>query len=295
MRIAVTRVALRTALGSDPVAVRDALVRGESGLSGDDSLAPLGRIEAGRVGRVDLRPWLKRRKDRKLMARPSELLLPVLGEALGDWAGDRDELGLFVGVGREPPDEGASEPALAAAARGGALDTELLAGPGRDRYPPLLPLRTLPNMALAHGSIHLGIGGENGAWAGGPEAGIQAVRAGWHAVAEGRAPAALVAATESQVDVGSARDLLRLGRRDPPGEAAAALLIEPVEEGGLALLDLGEAPEGPALEAWRSQLGDCGAAEGALAVVLAALGLGGPEARRVGGPQGVRVRPLAPC
>jgi len=199
--------------------------------------------------------------------------------------GDRDTLGLFWGVGREPPDDGESELALIASQREGVLEAALLAGPGRDLYPPLLPLTTLPNMALAHVSINLGIGGENGAWAGRGEAALVAARAAWWAVTEGRCPAALVGGAESQVDLGSARDRLRAGGTGAPGEAAASLLLEPVsavrDRGGavLATVEPVELDESPVLEPPFPALGDCGAGNGALDLVLAVAA--GPGSRIV--------------
>ena len=188
----------------------------------------------------------------------------------------------------------------AAAHRAGRLDTLRLAGAGRDRYPPLLPLKTLPNMALAHASIHLDIGGENGAWAGGPEAGLMALREGMYAVLEGRAPAALVGGADSQVALGSARDRLRMGHRGPPGEAGSAVLLEPFEgepsSATLAVLSLSGCGPVRSLSAHHAGLGDCGAADGVLALVLVAAALSPGEEVQLGG-IGVRAPELAvgPC
>jgi hypothetical protein len=209
--------------------------------------------------------WLKRRKDVRLLPRAAELALPAAGRALAGFDGDFEELGLCVAVGREPPDEGEAEASLAAVERDGELDRALLGGPGRALYPPLLPLRTLPNMVLAHVAIQHGIRGENGTWAGGAEAGAQALRAGMRLVAEGRAPMCLVGAAISEVDLASARDRWRLGRREPPGEAAVFVLIGP-----------GGAPprEDPTLAAaLRAGMGDCGPVEGLYAALAAIEGL----------------------
>ena len=296
MNVSLTGWGLCTALGSDPREVVEAL----RGVAPHAPLSPLPDAAAAVVTGPSLRPWLKRRKDRKLLARPAALALPALGAALGHWAGDRAELGLFVAVGREPPDGGASEDALAAAHRAGRLDTLRLAGAGRDRYPPLLPLKTLPNMALAHASIHLDIGGENGAWAGGLEAGLMALREGMYAVLEGRAPAALVGGADSQVDLGSARDRLRMGHRGPPGEAGSAVLLEPFEgepsSATLAVLSLSGCGPVRSLSAHHAGLGDCGAADGVLALVLVAAALSPGEEVQLGG-IGVRAPELAvgPC
>jgi hypothetical protein len=240
--------------------VADAARAGRSALAPHAPLALLPDDRAGVVPGPDLGPWLKRRKDLRLLSRAAQLALPAAGRALAGApaALDLESLGLFVAVTREPPDEGAAEASLVAMHREGRLDLSLLGTAGRALYPPLLPLRTLPNMVLAHVSIQHGIRGENGTWAGGREAGLQALRAGLQAVEEGRSPYALVGASTSAVDLASARDRLRLGERWPPGEAAVFVLIGP---GGVPPHD---APD------WQALLGDCGPVEGLWGALLAA-------------------------
>jgi hypothetical protein len=227
-----------------------------SGLRRVAALAHLPDDRAGVVDGPDLGPWLKRRKDAKMLPRAAQLALPAAGVALGAWGGDREELGLFVAVGREPPDEGDAEPALARMHDAGRLSRERLAA-GRDAYPPLLPLRTLPNMVLAHVAINLGIRGENAVYAGGAEAGRCAWREGVRAVREGRVPAALVGAAYSAVDLASARDRLRLGLSGPPGEGAVFALLVP------GALD--PAPSAVAFDA--AKTGDLGPVAGLLALL----------------------------
>lgn len=195
------------------------------GLAPSAVLAALPSDLAGVVAGPDLGPWLKRKKDARLLARGAQLALPAAGRAMRGFAGDPEELGIFVGVGREPPDEGEAEASLIAMHKDGRLDLAQLGAAGRDLYPPLLPLRTLPNMILAHVAIQWGIRGENGVFAGGPEAGLHAWRAAWHAVEEGRCVEALVGAAFSAVDLASARDRLRLGASTPPGEGAIFVRI----------------------------------------------------------------------
>jgi len=286
--VAVTGWGLRCALGEDPLAVAGALAQGASGVAVQAELAELPDARAAVVAGPDLRPWLKRRKDAKLFARPSELVLPACGEALAGFGGELLEVGVYLGVGREPSDGGDSEASLVASCQDGQLDQVLLAGVGKDLYPPLLPLRTLPNMALAHVSIHLGVGGANGAWAGDAPAGLQAIRVALWALVEGRCPVALAGGTDSHVDLGSARDQRRLGQAEVPGEAAAVLRLEPLgSEGTRCTLHLVELSEGELVEARRATaahwpaLGRCGAGDAALALVLAAarVGAGGPVER----------------
>lgn len=151
MEVAVTAVGVLSAAGTDPQHLLERLDANQTALR---SHAPLGSLPggdlAGVVEKLELDRVLLRKKDKKLLARPSALALAAAGGLVAHWPGERAELGLFLGVGREPPDDGESEATLAGAARAGELDEELLAGPGRDLYPPLLPLKTLPNMALAH-------------------------------------------------------------------------------------------------------------------------------------------------
>lgn len=311
--VVVTGMALIGALGAafndELAAMAGRLDAGEVGLRPHAPLAALpGGALAGVVGPLDLDRFLVRRKDKKLLARPSALAVAAAGPLVAAWPGDRGELGLYLGVGREPPDDGESEPTLALSARDGALDEALLSGPGRDRYPPLLPLKTLPNMAPAHISINLGLMGENAALAGVEGASMAAMRAGVRAVAEGRAPAALVGGADARVDLGSARDRLRVGEAGAPGEGAALLLIEPRAAaeargatiyGALSVLDLEASAAAPRLgEALRPLLGALGAAEAAAAVVWSlAAGRGGPVGAADPGlpPLGLAVRVDGPC
>lgn len=222
-------------------------------------MSRIGRIElvTGLDEEPRLRDVLRRRKDRKLLSRAAKLALPAAARALGGIE-DPSEFGLFVGVRREPPDQGEADAAIAASHRDGRLDVELLATAGRDLYPPLLPLMTLPNMVLAHISINLGIMGPADTCTGGPAAGVQALRAAMHAVDEGRCEAALCVVTDSHVDGGSRRDLHRRGIDVRPGEAAVAVLVR----GGEGLIDGGAGCGGrPVPYAHHGDLGWCGTAD----------------------------------
>lgn len=258
MTIGVLAVGVVTPLGEDPDVVWRRASAGESGLVAARELAELPDGRAGIVPGPSLDGWLKRKKDIRLLPRAAMLALPAAGRALRGFSGDPEELGIIVAVGREPPDEGDAEASLAAMAAGGHLDRGRL-DVGRALYPPLLPLRTLPNMVLAHVAIQHQIRGENGTYAGGREAGEQALRAAVRLVAEGRAEACLVGAAASDVDLASARDRLRLGRSGPPGEAAIFALIG---RGGRTISwDLA------GVDVLRAAMGDCGAVEGLYAVL----------------------------
>lgn len=218
-----------------------------TGLRSHPPLLHLPSPLAGVVEGPDLGPWLKRKKDLRLLARAAVLALPAAGAALAGLALDMEELGLFVAIGREPPDEGEAEASLAAMETAGALDRVKLGGEGRALYPPLLPLRTLPNLVLAHVAIQYGIRGDNVCLAGGEAAGASAWDAANAALAAGRCSAALVGAAYSAVDLASARDRLRLGLQGAPGEGAVfVVLTAPTERPRVARA------------LWEARVGDVG-------------------------------------
>lgn len=283
----ITGLGVVSALGDDPGAVGAALARGEVALrpAGDhrDRLP----FPGFGLADVDVRPLLKRKKDRKLLPRAAELAIPAAHAALGGL--DPAEVGLVMGVGREPADEEAeTELALIAAMRDGELDVARLQGPARALYPPLASLRTLPNLVLAHVSIHLGCAGAGATRAGGAAAGLAALVEAWWEIAEGRSEQVLAGAADSLVGATLARDALRLGRTAPPGEAAAFLLLESADAARargarpLACIEGGGCAPHPSPPAWREPseaLGDCGAAAAVLDVVVSvALGRGGLRA-----------------
>ncbi len=269
--VRVTSLGFCTPLGPSPA---DAIASGESAVRERAELEGLPHRSAASVEQIPLASVLKRRKDKKLMARPSQLALAAAAAALEGWTGPRETLGLFVGVGREPGDDGESEPALVAAQVDGRVSDQAVAGPCRDLYPPLLPLKTLPNMALAHVSIHLDVRGENGAWSGGEAAGLAALRSAIWAVEDGRCSAALVVAADSWTSAGAVRDLLRMangGPIDAPGEAGVALLLERGDgTSGRSLAEVRVAltPGVPHATPHRASLGDSKAADALMALAL---------------------------
>lgn len=276
MKVAVTGVGVRCALGDDPSAVVAGLAEGRSGLrpAGDvrDHLYDgLGLVD------VDVRPFLKRRKDRKLLPRAAVLGLPAAVDALGE---DRpDDIGLVLGVGAEPPED-ATEAAIVASAGAEGLDVHRLGAEGLAAYPPLASLRTLPNLVLAHIAIQLDLTGPGATRAGDGAAGLAAVAEAAWMIHEGRAQVVLAGAADSLVHPGQVRDARRRGLQGPPGEAAVVFRLEPLERAILrgsrihavirsATASLGAPSSTP--PAHTSSLGRCGAADGVIALLTGIL------------------------
>ncbi len=278
--IAITSLNVCTALGSHVPTLARRISRGDTAMAHRAELLGLPSDLAAVIDGPDLRPWPVRRKDRKLFSRAAALAIPSAGETLSVFQGNPELLGLFVGVGREPPDDGESEAALAASARNGQLDVSLLAGQGLALYPPLLSLKTLPNLVLAHLAITFGIRGPNSALAGESAAGLAALAEAFWCVVEGRAPAALAGASDSRVSLGAARDLYRLGWADAhrlPGEGSVFALLElestAIRRGAPVLARITSVERGPARPPptrphWPA-LGDLGAPDGLLHMALA--------------------------
>ncbi|MFT7521941.1 MAG: 3-oxoacyl-[acyl-carrier-protein] synthase II [Kiritimatiellia bacterium] len=269
-----TGLGLCCALGSDPGEVSRAIAAGRSavGLAGDYR----DRLGVGfAMVDVDVRPLLKRRKDRKLLPRSAHMALPAAFQAMGD---DRPEQGaVYLGVGREPPED-ATEATILASHRAGGLDVEALGTIGLTLYPPLASLRTLPNMVLAHIAIQLDLTGPCGTLAGDSASGLTSVVRAAHAVAEGRAEVALAGGADSLVHPLRARDAVRRGWSEPLGEGAAVLRLESVDRararGAHIYCVLGDRRSGVREPGTCDLLhhravGRCGAADGAIALLLA--------------------------
>ena len=247
--------------------------------------------EEGACGppRRELARALTRRKDLKLMSRDTLMALAA-GVAAWEDAGlpsssvDPEEVGVFLAVGREKGEVTALGPAVAAAAAecGSRLDIERLARLGLDLINPLDSLKTLPNMALAHLAIRLGLRGPSMALCGGPDAGRQALTEARAAVAEARCMLAMAGGTESLVSFAGYVQAWReglLSQEDLPGEAAAVLVFEDrshaLQRGIRPYAGTAEAPD-PARVA--ALTGVCGVAAWPLAS-LVLLAQAGREAR----------------
>ena len=225
MAVVITQVGLVTPFGRGLESFQKGISDSSSALSIHQPLKWMESSWAGVAPNQSFRQYLKRRKAAKLMTPAARLAMDAVGQ-IWDVVGEKlspTETGLFFSVGREPPDEGDAEAALIASAIDEKFSEEALATLGRSLYPPLLPLKTLPNLILGHLSIHFDLCGENAAWAG---EGVQSFVESVWAISEGRADRALVGAADSLIDLGQARDIKRLGISSAPGEAAIAWLLE---------------------------------------------------------------------
>jgi 3-oxoacyl-(acyl-carrier-protein) synthase len=142
------------------------------------------------------------------------------------------------------------------------LSISKLYGDGRDAYHPLAPLKTLPNMALFHVGMSLGLRGPQLALGSSAAAGIAALGEACEALQYGEADAALVVATDSMVRLSRIEAMVEAGMLPGetwPAEGAAAVLLG---EGGTVRVlawDVGQAPVGedePAASYGRFDAGD---------------------------------------
>lgn len=301
----ITGVGLITPLGVDRPATLDGLRDGGS------AIGPIERFDAGTFpwsAAAEVRGFVPRerlpdRKAVKLMSPPARLAVAAALEAReharDDAPADAADGGLFVAAGYETIDldsvlrmMAACRPEGAAAGDPDEIDVVRLWEDARYRMNPLNALKILPNMALAHVSIALGLRGANSSIGPHGASGLQALADARRAVETGEAPFAVAGGTDSPVNVfmvsyfGVEGLLSTRGRCAPfsadadgtvPGEAAAMLWIEDAgraaARGGVALARIrgyGEVhavgPYGPPtrpeayLEAGRRALADGGVA-----------------------------------
>ena len=267
MAVVLSKIGIATPLGHS-VSEFVHRVKSRSGaLSNIPELELLEHPLGAKVQDISLKDIIKKRKEIKLYTRAASLGVLAAHRCLGVY--QDPEVGLFVAVGREPPDEGSAESCLIASQASGRFQEVLLAEQGRALYPPLLPLRTLPNMILAHISIQFDIMGDNACWAGDEEMGIQAMQSGYWAIQEGRCTKALVGAADSFVSLGLARDLHR-NKIVPPSEAGVFFLLEQKERPvtGDTVLSWSEQPQEDMRYPLETLLGYTGAAQRLLELVF---------------------------
>ena len=78
-------------------------------LQKSEALRALPNSLIGKAHDIDFRRYLKRRKAAKLMTPAARMALDAAGQVMENYPEERSELGLFISVGREPPDEGEAE------------------------------------------------------------------------------------------------------------------------------------------------------------------------------------------
>ena len=272
MAVVITQIGVVTPFGRGIKPFYDGTENRSVALREHEPLRWMDSSLAGVAPNTAFRQYLKRRKAAKLMTPAARLAMDAVGQIWDALQAEiePEQTGLFFSVGREPPDEGEAEAALIASAVNGVFSEEALATLGRSLYPPLLPLKTLPNLILGHLSIHFDLCGENAAWAG---EGVQSFIEGVYSILEGRSERIVVGAADSLIDLGQARDSKRLGIDSAPGEAAVAWLLEEesVATGEviarLAVCNTHSTKASssidcnPSLTSLRSQIGYCGVVE----------------------------------
>lgn len=251
-----TGVGAVTAAGIGFEPFRAALARGETLATPvrdfDASTFP-SRL-ACQVPEFDPKPWVRRRKDIKLLSRDSLLAVGAarnLLDALGDGALPEDlaQVGLFLGVGLEEGDPRELAGPLSVSVDDGHVVPQRLGEEGMGQMNPLASLKTLPNMALGHIAIQCGMRGPNLALSPFDYAGIQALSEAAEAIGRGEIDVAVAGAVDAKVSVFGLTTFSRLGvladctkageepaapfdvRRNGvlAGEAAAILCLEDAE------------------------------------------------------------------
>lgn len=234
----------------------------------------LGRFDASsmparvafQVESIPIRPYLKRRKDLKLMSREARLGLVAAALALDDagfevqapatWPQDGEAIGLFMGVGLEPGDVTDLGLALARSkATDGGIDLAELGSHGIDFIPPLSALKTLPNMALAHVSINLGLMGPGESLSPWSSAGLSAIRIAAEAVARGECEIALAGATDSEVDLNGVTTWHRMGLLKPDGAGPGSDGLILGEGAAMFVLEAAEVAEARGARPWARIVG----------------------------------------
>ncbi|MCP4868092.1 MAG: hypothetical protein GY898_05185 [Proteobacteria bacterium] len=236
----ITSVGLACPLGLGREAALAAWRDGSSGLTDNDRWPTDGfpRADAGLVQGFNPRKQLPDRKAVKLMSREAQLGVFAVVEAAGGTdvcarAGIAPErFGAFAAAGYEVSALRDHEEMLAQSRSDddpGKLDINRLFSTGRDAYNPLAPLRILPNMALFHAGVTLGLQGPHLSLGSSPAAGLVALGEAAEAIDGGDADAALVLGTDAQVEEFRSQMLVEAGILPTlaAGEAGAALVLEP--------------------------------------------------------------------
>ena len=247
----IASVGLATPLGLGRDATLAAWREGASGVVPNDRWPTDGfpRADAGLVPGFNPRKQLPDRKAVKLMSREAQLGVFAAVEA----AGGKDvcaregiapgRFGAYAAAGYEVSALADHEEMLAesrAADDPRRVDVARLFSVGKDAYNPLAPLRILPNMALFHAGVTLGLQGPHLSLGSSPAAGLAALGEAAEAIEAGEASAALVLGTDAQVEEFRSQMLVEAGVVPAlaAGEAGAALVLKPgaADDDGVQIL-----------------------------------------------------------
>ena len=273
----IREVGIASPLGLGKVTSVQGFLRGSSGLSSNPiPMDGLPQSIAGVVPGFNPRKQLPDRKAVKLMSREAQLLVYAAVEACGGTSPeealgvDAERIGGFAAAGYEvtPLDDvldmfrqsrDQEDPSR--------LSTAQLFAHGRSAYNPLSPLKTLPNMALFHAAVTLGLRGPHLAVGSSPAAGLAALSGALDSMADDACEYAVVGGADAQLELYRLHYLQECGvlEGSAPGEGAAALLVGPVGDVRIAAIGLGqEPPAGPVPREAYSVVGDRGARRAAL-------------------------------
>ncbi len=290
--VAIRGLGLATPLGLGVQDTVDAWIAGTSApRPADFPTDGLSRSDVATVPGFRPRKQLPDRKAVKLMSREAQLLVYAAVEAgstnvTAALGVEAERFGAFAAAGYEVTPLGEvldmfrdsrdlSDPAR--------LSVTRLFAEGRDAYNPLSPLKTLPNMALYHAAITLGLRGPYLALGSSPAAGLAALQGAVDAVVEGRADAALAGGADALVELYRLHYLEEAGvlAGAAPGEAGAAIILGPDVAGSVmvAAVGLGQEPvAGPDPAEHYSRIVDGGDTRAALylATLQAAVTAGAP-------------------
>ena len=197
----------------------------------------------------------------RMMSRGAWLAAIAMRRALEGQTVNPAETAAFLGVG---PSSGAVNDIgriLSASCQDGAISLPRFARRGVAACNPLLTFQLMNNFTLCHAAIREGLQGPNGAFFDGAD---HALREAIFALDE--APHALAGAADTRLHPLSRREPRQAGAL---GEAAVMLLLSRTAEAPLAWIELSDGPDTLDEAVARARFGDCGAANPALAWLIA--------------------------
>ncbi len=251
-------------VGVDPLrgALRGEIAAGEP----DDRWGITSRL--GIVPAFKARKLVPDRKAIKIMSRDAQLAVVAALEAWGSGAAEGAEaerVGLFGAAGYETAALSDVLDMMATSRDPDdlhRLSVARLYGHGRDAYHPLAPLKTLPNMALFHVGMTLGLRGPQLALGSSSAAGLAALGEAHDAVKYGDVDFALAVATDSMTSLSRIEAMVEAGMLPGttwPAEGAAAVLLGGDADVGILAWEAGQAPvhdDEPALSYGRAEAGE---------------------------------------